>query len=387
VAGDFRPTGGMDRANYHLASYLAGSLGRPVSLVAHHVAAPLAEHPDVRVYSVARPFGSHALAEPLLDLTGRWVASRLRASDPRTRVVVNGGNCLSVGVNWVHYVHAAYPSKPVGTWARRMVGSLKDQRFRRHERRALRHAPLVIANSQRTRQHLVEYLGIAEARVRVVYLAAEPTQFRPPSADERAAARAALGWPPDVPYFLFVGSPRDHRKGLDIVLSAWRALAEGADWDAHLVVVGEGAEDCAWQQGLQRVHGLKVRPNIHQLYWGCDALVSPTRYEAYGLAVHEAVCCGLPALVSGSAGVAERFPGELSDLALPDPEDIGDLVARLRRCRADLGAARRRVAPLAASLRTRTWEHVARDVVELVETTTIHHKSFPSDTITERNMS
>jgi glycosyltransferase involved in cell wall biosynthesis len=377
----------MDRANYQLASYLAGSLDRPVTLVAHHVEPSLAEHPNVRVYPVARPFGSHALAEPLLDLTGRWVASRLRASDPRTRVVVNGGNCLSVGVNWVHYVHAAYPSKPAGTWVRRVVGSLKDQRFRRQERRALRHARLVIANSQRTRQHLVEYLDVAEARVQVVYLAAEPAQFRPPSADERAAARAALGWLPDLPYFLFVGSPRDHRKGLDIVLSAWRALVEGAHWDAHLVVVGEGAEDSAWQQGLQRVHGLKVRPNIHQLYWACDALVSPTRYEAYGLAVHEALCSGLPALVSRGAGVAERYPDDLGGLLLPNPEDAGDLAARVRRCRADLGAARRGVARLAESLRTRTWEHVAEDVVELVEATTIHHKGFPSDTITERTMS
>jgi glycosyltransferase involved in cell wall biosynthesis len=378
----------MDRANYQLASYLAGSLDRPVSLVAHHVAAPLAEHPNVRVYPVARPFGSHALAEPLLDLTGRRVAARLRASDPRTRVVVNGGNCLSVGVNWVHYVHAAYPCKPAGTWVRRAVGSLKDQCYRRQERRALRQAPLVIANSRRTRQHLVEYLGVPEARVRVVYLAAEPAQFHPPSADERAAARAALGWPTDVPFFLFVGSPRDHRKGLDIVLSAWRAVvAEDAGWDAHLAVVGEGAEDAAWQQGLKRVHGLKLRPDIHQLYWACDALVSPTRYEAYGLAIHEALCCGLPALVSGSAGVAERFSVELSDLVLSDPEDAGDLAVRLRRCRADLSAARRGVARLAESLRTRTWEHVAQDVIELVEATTIHHKGFPSDTITERNMS
>jgi glycosyltransferase involved in cell wall biosynthesis len=171
-----------------------------------------------------------------------------------------------------------------------------------------------------------------------------------------------------VPFFLFVGSPRDHRKGLDIVLAAWRALvAEDASWDAHLAVVGEGAEDAAWQQGLKRVHGLKLRPDIHQLYWACDALVSPTRYEAYGLAIHEALCCGLPALVSGSAGVAERFGVELSDLVLSDPEDVADLALRLKRCRLELGCYRRLITPLAASLRSRRWEDVAAEFVRVVE--------------------
>ena len=41
----------------------------------------------------------------------------------------------------------------------------------------------------------------------------------------------------------------------------------------------------------------------------------PARYEAYGLAVHEALCRGLPALVSASAGVAERYPADLAAAA------------------------------------------------------------------------
>jgi glycosyltransferase involved in cell wall biosynthesis len=358
----------MDRANYHLAWYLAESLGRTVSLVAHHVAAPLADHANVRVYRAARPFGSHALAEPFLDLTGRRVAARVRASDPRTRVVVNGGNCLAEGVNWVHYVHVASPRAPGQSWGRRVVDLLKNRRYQSQERRAMRKAPLVIANSERTRRDLVERLGVPAERVRVVYLGAEPGRFRPPSTEERAAARRALGWPGDVPFFLFVGSPRDHRKGFDVVLSAWRTLLKDPAWDAHLAVVGTGAEGLAWQQGLgERVHGLKPREEIHELYWACDALVSPTRYEAYGLAVHEALCCGLPALVSRSAGVAERFPVEVGDLVLPDPEDADDLAVRLRQCRSRLDDCRRLVAPLGAALRSRSWADVSAEMVRVVE--------------------
>ena len=62
---------------------------------------------------------------------------------------------------------------------------------------------------------------------------------------------------------------------------------------------------------------------------GCDALAHPARYDAYGMAVQEAVCRGLPVVVSSAAGVSELYPPELSDLVLPDPEDAGELADRL----------------------------------------------------------
>jgi glycosyltransferase involved in cell wall biosynthesis len=94
-------------------------------------------------------------------------------------------------------------------------------------------------------------------------------------------------------------------------------------------------------------------------------LVSPTRYEPYGLNVHEALCCGLPALVSASAGVAERYPAALGEWLLPDPDDAADLAARLRAWRSDPQAYRARVAPLSEVLRARSWSQCAAEIVAL----------------------
>jgi glycosyltransferase involved in cell wall biosynthesis len=96
----------------------------------------------------------------------------------------------------------------------------------------------------------------------------------------------------------------------------------------------------------------------------CDLLVSPTRYEAYGLNVQEALCCGLPALVSASAGVAERYPAELRGLLVPDPDDAAELAARLRAWRAWRAAYRAQVAPFGQALRARTWGQCAADVID-----------------------
>ena len=78
--------------------------------------------------------------------------------------------------------------------------------------------------------------------------------------------------------------------------------------------------------------------------------------------MQEAVCRGLPVVVSSAAGVSELYPPELSDLVLPDPEDVGGLVDRLRAWRRDLEAWPERVAQVAATFRAYTWDYMARRI-------------------------
>jgi glycosyltransferase involved in cell wall biosynthesis len=96
-------------------------------------------------------------------------------------------------------------------------------------------------------------------------------------------------------------------------------------------------------------------------------VVSPARYEAYGLAVHEAICTGLPAVVSRAAGVAERIPPPLDGLLLNDAEDAGELAERLLAWRAGIEAHRAAALALSAALRAWTWDHMAARIVDIVE--------------------
>jgi glycosyltransferase involved in cell wall biosynthesis len=356
VSGDFVTTGGMDRANHSLASFLARS-GHPVRLVTHRADAGLAAVPGVSVRPVPKPLGSYFLGRwPL-----RWAGVRAGRSGGG-RVVVNGGNCPFPDVNWVHYVHAAYRPEATGPWPRRLKARWERSLELRAERDAVRAARVVVCNSERTRRDVVERVGAGAARTRVVYYGTDPTQFRPATADERAELRTRLGWPAERPVVMFVGAPGDRRKGFDTLRAAWSRLCKSPDWDAVLVVVGHGP-------GLptDHVQFLGFRSDVPQLLRAADALVSPTRYEAYGLGVHEALCCGLPAFVTADAGVAERYPPELRDLLLPDPHDDAGLAARLRRWRDDPAAVRARVALLSNRLRAYTWDDMARDFLTAIE--------------------
>ncbi len=370
VNGNFVPTSGMDMPNLALATYLA-ERGDEVHLVTHRADEQLSRRPNVKVHLVPKPANSYLLAAPIFDRVGRQWASKIAARNGR--VVVNGGNCRWGDVNWVHYVHAAFRPPKAGGALRILKNEYARKTFLRYERDALRQARVIVTNSELTRRDVIERLGIEAARVKTVYLGIDAEKFRPPTEDERRAARQKLGWANGKPVVAFIGALGDRRKGLDILFGAWWMLCADKHWDADLVIIGAGAELPAWKMraakaGLQsRIRFLGFREDVPEILAACDALVAPTRYEAYGQGVHEALCCGLPALVTQTAGVAERYPAQLQDLLIPDPEDVSGLVERLRDWRNRTEEYRVAVMRFSKQLRTHSWEDMAQQIVKIVE--------------------
>lgn len=370
VTGDFVTTGGMDRANHALASYLARR-GDEVHLVAHRVGEDLLAFPNVTFHRAPKPAGAYLLGAPLLDRVGRYWAKRISALGGR--VIVNGGNCRWADVNWVHYVHSTYSPEVSGAAHRRLKSTWAHHRFVAAERTALPQARIVIANSKRTASDLTSLVGVLEERVHIVHYGCDPDAFRPATPDERGATRARLGWPTRQPVVAFVGALGDRRKGFDTLFKAWTSLCASSDWDANLAVIGAGAELRAWRgraidAGISsRIDFLGFRQDVPEILAACDSLAAPSRYEAYGLGVQEALCCGLPAIVSGSAGIAERYPPELSGLLLRNPDDAVELAHRLQVWRAQADAMREPCALLSAELRRNTWTQAMEQIVAILE--------------------
>jgi glycosyltransferase involved in cell wall biosynthesis len=370
VSGDFVRTGGMDRANLALACYLARR-GDEVHLVAHRVATDLLERPNLRHHRVPKLVGSYFLSGPLLDRVGRRWGRRALARGGR--VVVNGGNCNFGDVNWVHYVHAAFRPRPRGTAWGRLKDAWRQRAYRNQEARSLRGARLVITNSERTRVDLLERVGLPPERVHTVYYGISPELFRPARPEERAALRRRLGWPEETPVVAFVGGAGDARKGFDTLFTAWQQVCARPSWDARLAVIGSEVGLTAWREraaaaGIaDRIDFLGFRTDVPDLLRACDALASPTRYEAYGLGVHEALCCGLAAIVSRSAGVAERYPEDLGPLLLDDPEDAAALAQALLGWRERRAAYAASTAALAERLRAYTWDDMAGRIAALMD--------------------
>ena len=236
-------------------------------------------------------------------------------------MIVNGACCDWDDINWVHHVQAVFAPQVTAGLARRLKNRIQRRVDLAAERRILLRAKLAITNTERMKHDLVERLVPGE-HAHAVYLGIDPALFRPPTAAERAASRTQIGAgrldsTPGRPLVAFVGALGDTRKGLDTLFGAWARLCAGPAWDADLVVMAIGTDVPAWKA---RAAGAGIASRIRflgfdrddtfiaRVLWGCDALVLPSRYEGYGRPVQEALCCGLPALVSRASELPSSIP-------------------------------------------------------------------------------
>jgi len=181
-----------------------------------------------------------------------------------------------------------------------------------------------------------------------------------------------MHWPINRPIVAFIGAiGYDNNKGLDTLLRAWHALCRRSEWDADLIIAGDGRalpqarRAVAQSEFRDRVRFLGYTNRVPELLAAADLLVSPVRYESFGLNVQEALCRGVPSIVSKGAGVAEIYPLNLRDLLLPDPENVDDLVNRVFAWRARLEYWREQVTTFSSDLRKYSWRDMAERFYEI----------------------
>lgn len=108
------------------------------------------------------------------------------------------------------------------------------------------------------------------------------------------------------PRYLFVGRLIE-RKGVDVLLNAFRRLDTGELW-----IVGDGPlremiESEALTDPRIRLLGHRDGPALAEVYRQAHALVVPSLYEPWGLVVHEGLAYGLPAIVTDEVGAGDNL--------------------------------------------------------------------------------
>ncbi len=182
-------------------------------------------------------------------------------------------------------------------------------------------------------------MGVPESRLYPAHYSVDARAFRAAalSADP-AEIRRQCGTPEDG--FVAVCSAKAiARKRLEDAVRAVAPLGPAA----HLWVLGDGPlrptlETLAGELAPGRVHwhGFVNQSRIGALLAAADVFVMPSQDEPWGLAVNEAMACGLPAVCSSGVGCAADLvrPGE-TGFTYP-----GGNIAALTECLAHLQADR-----------------------------------------------
>ncbi|MEB2319134.1 MAG: glycosyltransferase family 4 protein [Pseudomonadota bacterium] len=161
---------------------------------------------------------------------------------------------------------------------------------------------------------------------------------------QRASSPGRRARPQGVPQLLTVAHllpPKGHGLLLD-------ALAQARDLPWHWHVVGDDIRSPATARELREraaVHGLAQRITWHgalgqeavaALMAGSDLFVFPSTFEAYGMAMAEAVAAGLPVLAH-RVGAAEQLVRHEATGCLVDVGDRDGFAAHLRQLLGDPG--------------------------------------------------
>jgi glycosyltransferase involved in cell wall biosynthesis len=194
--------------------------------------------------------------------------------------------------------------------------------------------------------------GLAAGRVRQVCNAVDTERFRPATADERAALRAQLGLPADLPVVLFVGFfSRDKRP--DLLYDAWAAAAR-SNVDSALVLIGatgpayreidttlaRTVRERAARDGLiDRVSFVESTLAVDRYFRAADVYVLPSIREGLPIALLEAMASGLPCIATRLPGSTDVLIDDGVNGCLVGPDDRDGFAAAIAALVTDRAAA------------------------------------------------
>jgi len=199
----------------------------------------------------------------------------------------------------------------------------------------------VIANSEGVRRELVGLAGVAPEKVQLLHNFIDLERFRPPTDEERQAARARWGLAPGELAVILPGRVglQKHQLGLALALARLRragrlpanarVLLAGRNRDRFYAAVLPRA--LAWLGLTDVVRALGTVSDMLSLYHAADALVLPSLFEGLPNAVLEAHACGLPAVVSHAANIDGIVVDGETGFEAPtfDHEALAEALARL----------------------------------------------------------
>jgi glycosyltransferase involved in cell wall biosynthesis len=234
--------------------------------------------------------------------------------------------------------------------------------------RSVARADHVLADSQATKEDLIDLWKTPAEKVTVLYCGVDP-RFRPVTAPTAHAAireRYGLG---EGPFILSVSTIQP-RKNYRRLIQAFAPLAERHP-GLNLVIGGGkgwGYDEILTEPERLGIVGRVLFPgfiedsDLPALYSAATALAYPSLYEGFGLPVLEAMACGTPVISSDRSSL----PEVTGDAGLQvDPLDVEAWTAGLTKLVEDSALRERLVARGLEQARHFNWDRAAGELLSI----------------------
>ncbi|TEU13552.1 MAG: glycosyltransferase [Anaerolineales bacterium] len=197
---------------------------------------------------------------------------------------------------------------------------------------SIERADLLLADSQSTKNDLIELLGVSPDKIEVVYAGVE-RRFRPMKG-EMALRRAKKRYRLDSPFILSLGT-LEPRKNFTGLIEAYALMG-----DKELKLVIAGGKGWLYDEIFARVEELGLEDKISfpgfiadedlpALYNLAELFVFPSLYEGFGLPPLEAMACGTPVVTSDRPSLPEVVGGAGLMVEATDSQELAKAMERV----------------------------------------------------------
>ncbi len=165
-------------------------------------------------------------------------------------------------------------------------------------------------------------------------------KFRPLSQLSKIGLKKELGLPEDKKIVLFVGL-FSQRKGVDLLIRAWREIRKVTKDSAILVIIG--STDTSYHEinsgfinnvktvinteGMgSEIFFIEKSLSVEKYFQSSDLFIFPSRREGFGTVIIEAMATGLPCIISRIEGITNHIIDNNVDGILVRQEEVMDIV-------------------------------------------------------------
>ncbi len=251
----------------------------------------------------------------------------------------HGAVCPTGGVHWVQSVHRAWlercaqfrPPFSAARIRQRLnplhpaILKLEETHFRERRYRKL------IATTEQVRQDLHRHYEVPLKDVEIIPNGFSPAEFNPElRAARRLKSREQVGLLPAHVALLFVANELD-RKGFETVLHAVKIVGSPR---LRVLVIGR-PEVSTIRRAAERVgitgqvFACGQTSDVASYHAAGDLFVLPTQYEAFSLAILEALGSGVPVITTTVPGARDAIRPGVNGALISDPKSGEELAAAL----------------------------------------------------------
>ncbi len=241
-------------------------------------------------------------------------------------------------------------------------------------------ADRIISISNVMTEDLQRHMHIPLEKIRTVYHGLNE-KFRVLD-DAEAFARMRTEYRLPEQFVLFVGHVYP-QKNFGNLLRAFKMIA--SDLPHHLVVAGQPRWKFAEDYALIEELGLKDRvrflyfvenDDLPYLYNMASCFVFPSFYEAFGLALVEAMACGCPVAAANAGAIPEVAAGSA---LLFDPHAVDEIASAVRRLLTDPACREEHVRRGLARAANFSWDRCALETLAVLEECVARPEAVPAE--------